>query len=177
MTDWLAILKQSVSGEWENPPIIAALATADSNGNPHVRHVICRRIDDNGNIIITSDSRSAKNQHIRAKPNVELSLWLPQKREQFRIAGTISLDPRREEIWRDLSNSTRATFFWPPPADPRNPDQVFADAVPATVNPPANFEVLLLTPEQVEHLELSPHPHRRRRWCRSSNWILEELNP
>jgi pyridoxamine 5'-phosphate oxidase len=177
MTEWLAILKQSVAGEWDNPPIIAALATVDSTGHPNVRHVVCRRIDDGGSISITSDARTAKNQHIRHNPNVELSLWLPAKRQQFRIAGTIAIDPRREDIWRHLSDSTRATFFWPTPGDPRDRDQIFADAVPATVTPPPNFELLLLSPDQVEHLELSPHPHRRRRWRRATNWTLEELNP
>jgi len=177
MTDWLAILKESVHEEWENRPVVASLATVDASSNPHVRHVICRLIDDQGNITITSDARSAKNLQIRGNPHVELSLWLPQKRQQFRIAGTISTDSRRDEIWRNLSDSTRATFFWPTPGQPRTADQSFDDAIPDTVTPPPNFEVLLLTPDQVEHLDLNPHPHRRRRWLRSTNWIVEELNP
>jgi len=177
MSRWLAILKESVAGEWENPPIIAALATVDSMSHPHVRHVVCRRIDSDGTIWIASDARMAKNQHVRENPNVELSLWVPQKRQQFRIAGTISIDPRREELWQALSDATRATFFWPPPGEPFNSTQPFAVAVSASVDPPANFEVLVLTPGQVEHLELSAHPHRRRRWKRSSNWAVEELNP
>jgi pyridoxamine 5'-phosphate oxidase len=177
MNKWLAILRESVANEWENPPIIAALATVDANGHPHVRHIVCRRIDDAGHITITSDSRSAKNQHVRANPNVELSLWLPQKRQQFRIAGTISIDQRREEIWRDLSDTNRATFFWPIPGDPLNSDETFPAAIPASVMPPLNFELLLLTPEQVEHLDLFPHPHHHRRWRRATNWFLEELNP
>ena len=176
MNDWLAILKESVAGEWDNPPPIAALATVDSIGHPHVRHVVCRRIDDDGNIWITSDARTAKNQHVRDNPNAELALWLPQKREQFRIAGTISINPKREEIWREMSDSTRATFFWPAPGQPPNPQQSFATAVSTTVDPPPNFQVLVLTPEQVEHLELSPHPHRRRRWQRSSNWACQQIN-
>jgi PPOX class probable FMN-dependent enzyme len=177
MSEWLTIFRESISGEWENPPVIAALATGDSAGHSHVRHVVCRRIDDDGNITITSDARSAKNQHIRDNPHVELSLWLPQKRQQFRIAGTISMDSRRDQLWRDLSDATRATFFWPTPGEPRNADQAFADAVPATVNPPDHFQVLVLSPDQVEHLDLTLHPHLRRRWCRSTNWNEERLNP
>jgi pyridoxamine 5'-phosphate oxidase len=177
MSQWLAILRESVGGEWENPPVIAALATADSTANPHVRHVVCRRIDDEGSIWITSDARSAKDQHVRDNPQVELALWLPQKREQFRIAGTISIESQRQEFWRDLSDSTRATFFWPASAEPLNPEHNFVAAVPADVAPPPNFEVLNLTPQQVEHLELSFHPHRRRRWRRSTNWMPENLNP
>jgi pyridoxamine 5'-phosphate oxidase len=177
MSEWLAILKESLASEWENPPIIAALATVDSTGNPHVRHVVCRRIDGDGNVTITSDARSAKNQHILHNPHAELAIWLPQKRQQFRIAGSISIEQRRDEIWRDLSDSTRATFFWPTPAEPLNRKEVFADAVPASVNPPPSFEVLLLAPNQVEQLELEGHPHRRRRWRRAADWTEEELNP
>jgi PPOX class probable FMN-dependent enzyme len=178
MSEWLAILRESVAGEWENPPIIAALATADSSGNPHVRYVVARRIDDDGVITLTSDARSAKNQHIRANPNVELSLWLPQKRQQFRIAGTVSIDSRCDQVWRGLSDATRATFFWPTPAQPLSRDQTFANAIPATVNPPPNFELLALWPQQVEHLDLNPHPHRRRRWLRSTEgWLFDDLNP
>lgn len=177
MNEWLVILRESVAGEWENPPIIAALATVDSTGQAHVRHVVCRRIDDEGNITITSDTRSSKNQHIRDNPRVELSLWLPQKRQQFRIAGTISIEPQVERIWRDLSDATRATFFWPTPGEPRLDDHHFPAAVPGTVAAPPNFEVLMLAPLHVEHLDISLHPHRRRRWLRSTRWMMEELNP
>jgi pyridoxamine 5'-phosphate oxidase len=177
MNDWVAILRESVAGEWDIPPLIAALATVDSQGTPHVRHVVCRRIDDGGNIAITSDRRSAKNQHIRQNPNVELALWLPQRREQFRIAGAISIDSHREEIWKEMSDSSRATFFWPIPGEPLNSDQMFPQGVPVSVSPPMNFEILLLTPQQVDHLELVHHPHRRRRWRNSTNWSVELLNP
>ncbi|HEV8603774.1 MAG TPA: pyridoxamine 5'-phosphate oxidase family protein [Tepidisphaeraceae bacterium] len=177
MTQWLPILTEAIASELNQRPLIAALATVDSAGHPHVRHVVCRRIDADGAIRIASDARTAKNQHIHTNPSVELALWLPQRRQQFRIAGTISIDPQREETWREMSDATRATFFWPSPAQPLTPAQSFPAAVPATAAPSTNFEVLLLTPHQVEHLEISPHPHRRRRWRRSTNWSLEDLTP
>jgi pyridoxamine 5'-phosphate oxidase len=177
MTQWLPILTEAVAGEWNQRPLIAALATVDSAGHPHVRHVVCRRIDVDGAIRIASDARTAKNQHSRANPSVELALWLPQRREQFRVAGEISIDPQREEIWREMSDASRATFFWPSPGRPLDPSKSFPAAGHANATPPPNFEVLLLTPQQVEHLELAPHPHRRRRWRRASNWATESLNP
>jgi pyridoxamine 5'-phosphate oxidase len=76
-----------------------------------------------------------------------------------------------------LSDSTRATFFWPHPGQPLNPDELFPDAIGPAAGPPATFEVLIIRPDQVEHLDLNPHPHRRRRWRRQTNWELENLNP
>ena len=122
MNDWLAILKESVAGEWDNPPPIAALATVDSIGHPHVRHVVCRRINDDGNIWITSDARTAKNQHVRDNPNAELALWLPQKREQFRIAGTISMKcpipPEPPSSGQHLASRQIPSNPSPPPSPP-----------------------------------------------------------
>ena len=71
----------------------------------------------------------------------------------------------------------------PPPEAPRpHPGHsalpaAFPKAIPASDPPPASFEVIVLTPQVVEHLDLNPHPHRRRRWSREAGWAAEELNP
>ena len=43
---------------------------------------------------------------------------------------------------------------------------------------PPNFELIVVRPRRVEHLQLSVHPHRRRRWMLAGNWsAAAEVNP
>jgi hypothetical protein len=176
MNEWLHIFKQSIAAEWPNRPPVGALATIDITGFPRVRHVVCPRIDHDGTIRITSDRRSHKNRDIRANPYVELAIWLPSRRQQFRIHGQMSIDSDRQSIWLQLSDETRAIFFWPGPGLPRAPAE-FPTQVPSNVPPPDNFEVLVLKPFSVDLLELTAGPHRLRRWTIHTDWKVEELNP
>jgi pyridoxamine 5'-phosphate oxidase len=79
-------------------------------------------------------------------------------------------------MWEELSPATRATFFWPTPGVPKGTGE-FPATVADDAKPPANFAVIMVNAIEAELLELSPHPHRRRRWKRSANWAVEELNP
>jgi hypothetical protein len=80
-------------------------------------------------------------------------------------------------MWRELSDATRATFFWPTPSAPREPTQNFEKEVTAGVAPPNNFEVLKMHPWIVERLRLDPFPHDRRRWIEINHWQEERINP
>jgi pyridoxamine 5'-phosphate oxidase len=42
---------------------------------------------------------------------------------------------------------------------------------------PACFELVRIAIEQVELLELTGHPHQRRRWRADQAWQEERLNP
>jgi pyridoxamine 5'-phosphate oxidase len=42
---------------------------------------------------------------------------------------------------------------------------------------PEHFLLLRIVLDQVELLELTGHPHRRRRWRASTGWEEETLNP
>ena len=179
MTDPLAGLREALDQEYGDRPRIAALATVDADGRPRVRNVVCRRIE-GGMIWVASDARSAKNRQVRDSPAVELAFWLPGRREQFRVAGTVALLAAVElpAAWAGLSDAARALFAWPSPGASRVADRgMFAEGVDAGVPAPESFEVLVVTPDSVERLELRPHPHRRRRWRAEAGWAVEELNP
>jgi len=176
MSEWLEILGKAIGEEWGNRMPIAALATVDRSGNPRVRHVVCRKFDPDGTILITSDGRSEKHLHIAGNPHVELAFWLPGKRQQFRIAGEVMIDPDRVVVWREMPPLGRAMFFWPSPGIARDAKDVFPSSS-SDPNPPESFQVLRLVPHEVDHLDLNPHPHRRRRWRQLENWAVSELNP
>lgn len=186
MSDWIAEIQSSLSREFGEKPAAATLATVDKSGGPRARTVICRRVADDGSIFITSDARTEKSEQLKASPQAELVLWLPGLREQFRVLGAArfigaapSDAPLRQELWRNLSDSTRATFHWPTPGAKKiDPDESFATAVPADAPIPPNFDVIVLRPKRVEHLQLWTQPHRRRRWLLAGKWsAAAELNP
>jgi hypothetical protein len=69
-------------------------------------------------------------------------------------------------------------FTWPPSGQPRTaPDGAFTPAVAATTPPPDTFELIRLTPTEVDRLELTNTPGRRTRWRRQNDWRPEDLNP
>lgn len=184
MSDWLAELRSALDAEFGDAPRIAVLATVDRDGRPHGRTVVCRRIEDDGKLWVATDARSSKNGQVRHTPLAELVFWLPSRREQFRLSSLVDVlcstddDPRRLALWRELPDSTRAMFFWPPPGRPRDPAPLaFPLSIPPDIEPPEDFEVLILDPERVEHLDLGSSPHRRRRWHGDGDWEEEDLNP
>jgi hypothetical protein len=42
---------------------------------------------------------------------------------------------------------------------------------------PDAFELILLSPDCVDHLSLNEHPHRRTRWRHATGWEPEPINP
>ncbi|HEY2585890.1 MAG TPA: pyridoxamine 5'-phosphate oxidase family protein [Tepidisphaeraceae bacterium] len=165
-------------------PMILSLATVDDAGDPQVRSVVCRRVDDRGMLWIASDARSVKHRQLAMHPRAAAVAWFPATREQFRfsfsgsvqILGGSSESSDRVELWRSLAPETRATFFWPDPGGLRTAgDDAFAKTSDVA-DPPPSFELLVLHPTAVDHLVLTAHPHRRRRWTSEGQWALRELN-
>jgi pyridoxamine 5'-phosphate oxidase len=180
---WLSLLRSALDAEYAGRPRIATLATIDLNRQPRARTIILRRIDDEGVLWMTSDQQSDKNAHLRHTPLAELVLYLPKRREQFRLFGPCHVigrgddQPLRQQFWLTLSDAARATFFWPTIGQPVTPTPAPPQFIPATTPPPDNFELLALHPEQVEHLTTTPHPHRRTRYQANKHWHPEPINP
>ena len=185
MSEWVEELSRALKEEFGDGPHVCALATIDKNGSPRNRSVVCRKISPDGSLWVVSDARSEKNEQLKAAPNAEVCFWLPGRREQFRVGGSVKIwggaanEPGRLEVWKGLSDASRALFFWPSPGAKRlDPPENFPPAAEASRPPPPSFEVLILRPRRVEQLQLAPHPHRRRRWMLAGNWsAAAEVNP
>lgn len=185
MSEWIGELQSALSREFGDRPHLATLATVDRSGAPRGRMVVCRRVGDEGNVLIVSDSRSEKNDQMKTNPQAEVVFWLPSLREQFRVLGSTRItgasppDPIRQDIWQQMSGAARALFFWPAPGT-RKTDlpEAYRLEVASDAPPPANFELITVRPRRVEHLQLTIHPHRRRRWMLAGRWsAAAELNP
>lgn len=66
----------------------AALATADKHGQPSVRVVLLKDVDENGFVFYTN-LESRKGVDIEENPLASLCFWWPELQEQIRIEGPI----------------------------------------------------------------------------------------
>lgn len=182
--EWLDDLREALERQYgRHTAPVAILATVDRAGAPHVRAIICRRLDGEGQMYFVSDARSEKNTHVRGEPRTELVFWLPEIQTQYRASGEMRMiamgqdEILRRELWQVLDDRSRAPFFWPTPGIAVAGDDDYPQAVAADVQPPKTFEVLILKPLQVERLSLASFPHRRRRWRADANWNGVDVNP
>lgn len=167
------------------------LATVNPQGNPANRTVVFRGFleDEHSTIKIITDARSSKIQDIAHKSKSEICWYFTKTREQFRISGNLrlvtveeadlELQKARKITWHNLSDSARSQFAWPDPAQPVADESAF-DVDPLDPNLPLdNFCLLLLIPNQVDHLQLKGNPQQR---CiykleEDRSWSSDRVNP
>ncbi|MFN6564399.1 MAG: Npun_F5749 family FMN-dependent PPOX-type flavoprotein [Nostoc sp. ChiSLP01] len=167
------------------------LATIQASDRPANRTVVFRGfLEETNQLKFITDSRSAKADQIQQQPWAEACWYFPNTREQFRLAGCLTLvgnddshedlQPARISIWQELSDAARLQFAWPHPGKPRVQElQAFEPPAPDPLQPVPNFCLLLLDPVQVDHLELRGEPQNRRLYHCDENkeWFCEEINP
>jgi pyridoxamine 5'-phosphate oxidase len=165
------------------------LATIQANGRPANRTVVFRGFRDRSNQLkIVTDCRSDKIEQIQNQPWGEICWYFSQSREQFRLAGDLILvtasdrerQNERHATWQALSNTARQQFAWPHPKQPRSPaPAAFDPPPPAPESPPETFGLLLLEPQQVDHLQLRGNPQNRHIYWRDEGdtWQNQEVNP
>lgn len=166
------------------------LATVRSDGTPANRTVVFRGfLEDTNKLKIITDARSEKITEINNQSWGEICWYFTTTREQFRIAGKITiidanhqdseLLKARESTWQDLSDNARIQFAWAYPGEPRANPEAFLPPHPDPVKPLDNFCLLLLEPVKVDHLQLRGEPQNRTFYVRSGAgvWDIAEVNP
>ncbi len=166
------------------------LATVRSDGRPANRTVVFRGFYDPSNQLqFVTDRRSEKIDQIVNCSWGEACWYFPKTREQFRLLGELRIididttDPEysqlRQTLWQQLSEAARSQFYWPEPAAPKAEAAAFDPSQPIPEQPPETFCVLLLQPQQVDHLELRGTPQNRYRYHYhpQQGWLTEVVNP
>lgn len=166
------------------------LATLQADGRPANRTIVFRGfLDDSNQLKFVTDSRSQKAKQIDRQPWGEACWYFTKTREQFRIAGKLTLvrenyddavlQKARHTSWQELSDAARVQFAWPNPAEPRADADAFAPQPPAADKPVENFCLLLLEAVQVDHLELRGEPQNRWLYNIDSEqvWSVQAVNP
>ena len=179
------------------------LATVNSEGYPANRSVVFRGFLENSDRLqIITDDRSKKIEHIQHQPWGEVCWYFTKTREQFRFFGELIaigdrtsdaiLQQARQNLWREISDNARSQFAWPAPKQPRQMNtevgfevgfevgsEAFSPSPFSPEQPLETFCLLLLDPQQVDHLELRGEPQNR--WIyeldRDKNWHVKQVNP
>lgn len=166
------------------------LATVRADGRPANRTLVFRGfLDDSNQLKFVTDSRSEKADQIQHQAWGEICWYFPSTREQFRLAGELTLvghdfaddtlSKARQTLWNELSDAARLQFAWAHPGKPRSEDDSFSPPLPDPASPSPNFCLLLIEPEQVDHLELRGDPQNRYLYWRDQNqeWFSQSVNP
>jgi len=184
---WRQLLRGAREREGRSPQARwLQLATTATDGTPRVRTLVFRGWAELSALDLLTDARSAKPAELAGQPAVELCWLLPKARSQFRLRGKVFTLPAdvatRERLghWHRLTPEGRALWAWPPPGQPLDgsqPGGPIPQHLPEEAPMPEHFLLLRILLDQVELLELTGHPHRRRRWRASTGWEEEPLNP
>ena len=158
------------------------LATGGEDGYPANRTVVFRGFADSGELKIVTDCRSAKVSQIAWSNKAEICWYFTRSREQFRIRGRLSTvdgesseAASRQAAWQSLSEAAREQFYWAAPGESLG---AAPHAGKPGTGPPDNFLLVLLTPEKIDHLQLSPTPHRRLvSSLEGGTWSAVPVNP
>lgn len=166
------------------------LATIQADGRPANRTIVFRGfLDDTNQLKFVTDIRSQKADQIEHQSWGEACWYFTKTREQFRIAGTLTLvgdshpdlklQKARQTTWQDLSDNGRGQFAWPQPGVARAEAAAFVPPPPDSVEPLPNFCLLLLEAAQVDHLELRGDPQNRWIYHLDSRqtWTTQAVNP
>ena len=168
---------RSVAARW------VQLATTGRDGSPRVRTLVFRAWAGANQLELFSDQRSEKVKELANKGAAELCWLFAKARQQYRLQGMVQLITAAEQPelcqnrWHKLSDTGRAVWGWPTPADPLDPSAAFPEQLSETSPLPEHFVVLQMQVNTVERLNLGPHPHQRTRWTATTHWQEQPLNP
>jgi PPOX class probable FMN-dependent enzyme len=165
------------------------LATVRLDGRPANRTVVFRGFwDDSNQLKFVTDARSRKVAEINHQPWAEVCWYFANTREQFRLAGKLTLvghqefspllQNARQRTWHELSDTARTQFTWSEPGTPRAENQEFNLSPPDLLTPLPDFCLLLLNPDQVDHLKLCGDPQNRTLYFYDGqSWCVQLVNP
>lgn len=142
------------------------LATVDRAGMPANRTVVFRGIEDNGALMVVSDTRTDKWQDLQHCNDGAVCWYFSKTREQYRFAVnaqclTLASFPAVvEEYWSRLSEAGKKQFFWGEPKTPRDASQPLPMRSD-TQDVPPHFGVIRLQVMTVDYLSLRGNPQYR----------------
>ncbi|MEO1131353.1 MAG: Npun_F5749 family FMN-dependent PPOX-type flavoprotein [Cyanobacteria bacterium J06639_1] len=164
-------------------------ATVTPDGDPSNRTVVYRGfMPDSDRLQFVTDIRSDKIAHLEARPRAAACWYFSKTREQFRITGAIAIvtadsrDPwqhARNSLWDSLSDNSKLLWYWPQPKGDRAESEAFIRQVPSSATtPPESFGLLVLSPTEVDWLQLRGDPQNRFQYVLTSGgWQGRAVNP
>ena len=168
-------------------PEATALATADGQGRPAVRHVLVKGIDERGFTFFTNrDSR--KSRHIAENPNASMAFLWRELDRQVCVSGTVTpiSDAESAAYFRSRSREARIGAWASRQSQVVSSREALeaafdevAERFPGDVPLPPHWGGYRLRPETIEFWKGREHRlHDRFRFTREGKgWRLERLWP
>ena len=178
LPSWRQDLKSSRKKEGKSPSNRwIQLATVTEENEPRVRTVVFRGWHKDSSMIIFTDRRSEKIQHLQSNPNAEILWFFFKSKTQYRFKGKISELSNTKNYWNTLSEKSKSSWFWGSPGEKINTK--FQSDYDKLSNPPKpdNFVVLNFAIISVDILKLEQPIHKRYLWEKDFKWEKTEINP
>jgi len=178
LPSWRQDLKSSRIKEGESPSNRwVQLATVNDKNEPRLRTVVFRGWKKDSSMIIFTDRRSQKIEHLKSNSNAEI-LWLFLKsKTQYRFKGEINELIDNENYWNILSEKSKSSWFWGSPGEKINQKFQSTYEIPPNLPKPENFVVLKFEIYSVDLLILEQPIHKRYLWKKNKKWKKIEINP
>ena len=178
LPSWRQDLKSSRKKEGKSPSNRwIQLATISEENEPRLRTVVFRGWYKESSMIIFTDRRSEKIEHLKSNPNAEILWFFFKTKSQFRFKGKISELSDNKNYWNKLSEKSKSSWFWGPPGEKINPKLQSANKILSNLPKSENFVVLNFEIDSVDLLKLEQPIHKRYLWEKIKKWEKVEINP
>jgi pyridoxamine 5'-phosphate oxidase len=168
-------------------PEAVALATADAQGRPAVRHVLMKGVDERGFTFFTN-RQSRKGRHLAENPNAALAFLWRELDRQVCVTGTVTaIDDAESDAYFSTRSRAARLGAWASQqsrvvsshAELEDAFERTAERFPDDVPRPPHWGGYRLAPETIEFWKGRSHRlHDRFRYSRERDaWRLERLWP
>jgi pyridoxamine 5'-phosphate oxidase len=169
-------------------PEAAGLATVGEEGQPSLRMVLLKGVDEDGFVFYTN-LRSQKGKEIAKNPRVALCFWWPPIQEQVRIEGTVVVvsDAEADAYFATRDRSSQIGAWASQQSDEMKTDTELLDAVEKLADEyenrdvprPSHWSGYRLRPERIEFWKGRPFRlHERHLYTRRGDgWVITSLYP
>jgi pyridoxamine 5'-phosphate oxidase len=175
-----------------NAPV-CFLATTDAHGQPQVRTLVLREINDT-DLILFINASSPKWEQLQSNPQCQVLLWYATLNIQYRITGKAEALPASaiRDNWHKRPHRAKVLDYFYDTVTPQSStiasrnallerfDEINRDVSPSQLQPsPAALGIRILL-EQIERLDLTEEglPHLRQRFnFRDASWSETTLVP
>ena len=153
------------------------LATININNKPRLRTVVFRGWKEDNSMLIFTDKRSEKVEHIKNNPNSEILWFFFKSKTQFRFKGRMNELLDNSYFWETLSEKSKLTWFWEYPGHKLSKELKTDNLITTNLHKPENFAVLQFQIQSVDLLKLEQPIHKRYLWEKDNKWKKIEINP
>ncbi len=158
------------------PARFLAFATAGQTGGAEARMVVLRGADRaRAELIVHTDTLSAKVAELRADPRASLLMWDPGAKLQVRAKAEVGIDTGAvvSPDWDRIPHRARRVYGNEP-----EPGGVMHGPMALTVSPdPARFAVMTCRVTEIDVLHLGREVHHRALFRRRSGWAGKWIAP